>query len=108
MTMSAFGLRNPSNIVPASALNVFPHVLRRYRCRFLPWLSMLPCPTFPLALQCLFGQNTSDAFHCSVLFFFICTAYKRMLSFHHGCDFPPPVRGVLPPSHVVLPQWGRR
>src|SRR2546421_7170978 len=59
-------------------------------------MTILPSPTFPLAVQSRFGQNTCDAFICSVLCLFISTAYKRMLSFSIHPDFCPPVNGVLP------------
>ena len=96
ITIHSLGLRNPSNIVPACALNVFPHSLQRYRRRAFPWLTIVPSPLFPLAMQSRFGQNTCDAFICSVLFSFISTAYKRMLFFSIYWDSCPPVSGVLP------------
>ena len=86
MTINAFGLRNPSNIVPACALNVLPQVLHRYRARFFPWLIILPSPLFPLAMQSRFGQNTWDASVCSVVF--IVTDYRSMHSFFHSPGLP--------------------
>src|SRR5260221_14743958 len=96
MTIKVFGLRNPPNIVPACALNVFPHVLHRYRGRFFPWITIEPCPICPLVLQRWLGQNTCDASICSVFVSFIGTAYRSMLGFSTYPDFPPPVSGVLP------------
>src|SRR2546428_8272220 len=96
MTINALGLRSPSNIVLACALNVLPQVLQRYRARFFPWLTILPCPTFPLAMQSRFGQNTCEASICSVFGLFIVTAYRSMLVFSTHPDFSPPIRGVLP------------
>ena len=46
ITIKAFGLRNPSNMVPACALNVLQHVLQRYRARCFSWLMTLPSPFF--------------------------------------------------------------
>src|SRR5205807_5899528 len=65
-------------------------------------MTILPSPTFPLAVQSRFGQNTCDAFICSVLCLFISTAYKRMLSFSIHPDFCPPVNGVLPIKKAVV------
>jgi hypothetical protein len=69
---------DPSNMVPACALNVFPHVLQRYRARFFPWLMTLPSPIFPLAWQAGFGQNTCEASICSGVVFIV-TDYRSML-----------------------------
>src|SRR6266566_4418552 len=82
-------------MVPACALNVFPHVLQRYRARFFPWLMTLPSPIFPLAWQAGFGQNTCEASICSGVVF-ILTDDRWMLFLSTHPDPSPPVNGVLP------------
>src|SRR5262252_8790422 len=55
-TVSA-AVRRRYNTLPVGALNVLWHSWQMNRCSFCEWIPILPLPVWPLAGQCLLGQN---------------------------------------------------
>src|SRR2546421_7928910 len=59
-------------------------------------MTILPCPTFPLAMHSTFGQNCVEAFICSSVVFCIDIVYTCLPLFQVAPASPPPVNAALP------------
>src|SRR5947207_9316389 len=59
-------------------------------------MTILPCPTFPLAMHSTFGQNCVEAFICSSVVFCIDIVYRCLPLFQVAPASPPPVNAALP------------
>src|SRR5437588_2535055 len=84
VTKSSSGLRIPSNAVPLFLLNVFLHILHLSLPLLESWISIFPCPIFPLDGHASFRQHSWEAsiFCVPLAFVFLIHAIK-----HNGCPF---------------------
>lgn len=84
MTKRSSGLRIPSNAVPLLLLNVFLHILHLYLPLLESWITIFPCPTFPLDGHASFRQYSWEAsiFCVPLAFLFFIDAI-----WHNGCPF---------------------
>src|SRR5947207_9019132 len=64
-------------------------------------MTILPCPTFPLAMHSTFGQNCVEAFICSSVVFCIDIVYRCLPLFQVAPASPPPVNAALPERRII-------